>query len=529
MPALPGRRRWRLWLTVAFVGLLTINAGLYMLRCQRSSSDSLLFCSFTKPQGSVNSGKAPLVANTAQPSQSSAKVLDTSQRKEAIAVVIGEFEEWSHQLERTCKTWLQLPSVAKVVLLAERHIYPPLKFLSQSPQIQVVVISQLEVAAPASNQSLGSALEDVTAVMVAPDGILLDASAVKHTDAISHMLARLGKTTIGVTPVEATECQRAEFNVREWTLTIGAADSDSHCSWVQGPAVIVMTTATALDLHLNRYRLLQHGILLEAAAKQLEVVRLAFPPIAALAISELFPTPHLQDKHRRLQASRQQQLFRTVGVKQVLDNNKSPVLLGCTRNTARCFGTVVHDRPEYLAQGRWTPPCCLEHIRETFRYVIATLEAAKVRYWLEGGTLLGALRNADIIKWDYDADLGLWLDDLELCWQLKQAKLKGAVEDRGFVWEKAREGDFYRVQYSRANRVHVDLFPFYEKDGMMTKDTWMETHQQDMAFPAHYVKHFERIPFVGTMANAPSDARGFAELKFGKGAIEHPRLPGPTA
>jgi len=40
----------------------------------------------------------------------------------------------------------------------------------------------------------------------------------------------------------------------------------------------------------------------------------------------------------------------------------------------------------------------LTHIRETFQYVIATLEAAKVRYWLEGGTLLGALRNADIIK-----------------------------------------------------------------------------------------------------------------------------------
>ena len=57
----------------------------------------------------------------------------------------------------------------------------------------------------------------------------------------------------------------------------------------------------------------------------------------------------------------------------------------------------------------------------------------------------------------------------------------------------------------------------------------MESHQQDMAFPAHYVRQFERLPFVGTVANAPSDARGFAELKFGKGAIEHPRLPGPTA
>jgi hypothetical protein len=39
----------------------------------------------------------------------------------------------------------------------------------------------------------------------------------------------------------------------------------------------------------------------------------------------------------------------------------------------------------------------------------------------------------------------------------------------GFIWEKATEGDFYRVQYSASNHVHVDIFPFYELDGVMTK------------------------------------------------------------
>jgi hypothetical protein len=56
----------------------------------------------------------------------------------------------------------------------------------------------------------------------------------------------------------------------------------------------------------------------------------------------------------------------------------------------------------------------------------------------------------------------------------------------------------------------------------------METHQQDMAFPAHYVRQFARVPFVGTVANVPTDPRAFVELKFGEGAVEHPKLPGPT-
>ena len=37
------------------------------------------------------------------------------------------------------------------------------------------------------------------------------------------------------------------------------------------------------------------------------------------------------------------------------------------------------------------------------------------------------------------------------------------------MWEKAREGDFFRVQFSATNHLHVDIFPFYEANGVMTK------------------------------------------------------------
>jgi hypothetical protein len=157
------------------------------------------------------------------------------------------------------------------------------------------------------------------------------------------------------------------------------------------------------------------------------------------------------------------------------------------------------------------------------------LEACGARFWLEGGTLLGALRTNDLIKvgstrrlmiaasrlhhglhsyaflmsqWDYDADVGIFRDDIDKCAELRQAKQQvrklmcvagravsaccapmGGTDSpslsvsrqgthhapEGFVWERAREGDFYRVQYSMANHLHVDIFPFYERDGVMTK------------------------------------------------------------
>ena len=143
--------------------------------------------------------------------------------------------------------------------------------------------------------------------------------------------------------------------------------------------------------------------------------------------------------------------------------------------------------------------------------------------------MLGAARSGDIIPWDYDVDLGVWEEDVAKCPLLHSASQKGKVQtSKGFVWEKANEGDFYRVQYSNVNHLHVDIFPFYDNGaGIMTKRTWMKTHVQDTEFPTHFVQSLAKIKFAGAEAMAPKQYREFLELKFGKGVIESPVVPAP--
>ena len=45
---------------------------------------------------------------------------------------------------------------------------------------------------------------------------------------------------------------------------------------------------------------------------------------------------------------------------------------------------------------------------ELLKQVIEVLENHKITYWLDGGTLLGAVRDGKFIDWDNDIDIGSW-------------------------------------------------------------------------------------------------------------------------
>nr|XP_014335330.1 PREDICTED: fukutin-related protein [Bos mutus] len=178
---------------------------------------------------------------------------------------------------------------------------------------------------------------------------------------------------------------------------------------------------------------------------------------------------------------------------------------------------------EYVALvpdgARAEAPGQLERMVEVLRAGGARLVAAPI--------LLGAARHGDIIPWDYDVDLGIYLEDVGNCEQLRGAEAGSVVDERGFVWEKAVEGDFFRVQYSESNHLHVDLWPFYPRNGVMTKDTWLD-HRQDVEFPEHFLQPLVPLPFAGFVAQAPNNYRRFLELKFGPGVIENPEYPNPA-
>lgn len=237
----------------------------------------------------------------------------------------------------------------------------------------------------------------------------------------------------------------------------------------------------------------------------------------------LYRSQQAQAKVTLLQRNRERALYEKLGIKKVTRATNQVDWYGCSRETPRCFGSVINGVPAYIYQNRYTPPCCLAGLRKVAHHVFDKLEEAGIRYWLEGDSLLGAMRNGDILPWGHEIEIGVNKDDLSRSPWLLQARNKPVLDNQGFVWEKATEGEFFRVQYSKVNRLHVNLLPFYSRNGTMKKDDWFMKNRD---FPEQFLHPMSSIEFTGRQVPSPNNIRDFLEIKYFKGVIENPEFPG---
>lgn len=95
---------------------------------------------------------------------------------------------------------------------------------------------------------------------------------------------------------------------------------------------------------------------------------------------------------------------------------------GCGKKTLPCPFNLYTNR-----LGLNTAPCCRAHIKDLSYFVSSCLREMEAVHWLEGGSLLGAVReNGNLLAWEDDVDLSVMLDN-RTTW----ASLAKGLADRG--------------------------------------------------------------------------------------------------
>uniref|UniRef100_T1I9E1 Uncharacterized protein n=2 Tax=Rhodnius prolixus TaxID=13249 RepID=T1I9E1_RHOPR len=445
-----------------------------------------------------------------------------------ITVILRGFESFENDIPNTVRSIASTYPNISILIVTDTPPYPPLFFNSSLSLFQNVRLVNLQ-------PGLNNSFEARTPLFQLSTEFVLfmpDSTRIHTKKTIEKMLRIITNERTNLVAVAATykaskpvTCLNCHINLREWIIQFEESSSDV-CDFVRGKHATLLRTEMLRKLTDPFMLPFPDSFYIQAATHRIKTHILRELPFGSG--KELYGNPHSAWKANQLSKERAAAMYHALGLKKVMLENGDTEWHGCRRDTARCFGTVVDDTPQYLWEGKWTPPCCLAGLRRTARHVFHLLDQAQTRYWLEGGSLLGAMRMGDILPWDYDVDVGIYSEDIGRCSWLVRAKTRPAVDEQGFVWEKASEGDFFRVHLSQVNRLHVDIFPFEVRNGTMTKGTWLHTHKQDMEFPQHFLKPLSTIEFVGRTVSAPNNIHDFLELKFGKGAIENPVYPNPS-
>lgn len=183
----------------------------------------------------------------------------------------------------------------------------------------------------------------------------------------------------------------------------------------------------------------------------------------------------------------------------------------CTQETNRCK----------IKKGDLLNDCCKKNLLQTLIFIDKIFNENKIIYWLDYGTLLGAVRNGAIIDYDDDCDIGVLRQDFE-----KILKLSDTFRLAGYCLLTYFYPDFIRLDFSRENDLHVDIFIWeftrlmFDNDPIerivLNRTSYLpKDEKKGKHFPAYFLFPMEKIKLSGYDFYCPTNPKRFVEFRYG--------------
>ena len=205
---------------------------------------------------------------------------------------------------------------------------------------------------------------------------------------------------------------------------------------------------------------------------------------------------------------------------------------GCDKNTLPCHLNLYINR-----LGLNTPPCCREHMKDLCHYVASCLREMKVVHWLEGGNLLGAVReDGNLLEWEDDIDISVMLDQ-RTTW----ASLARGLADRGkrdgYYVDDFKKLGFITISYDpqwrwpfrwernrRRGEIRLDLVPYRHAmshgqmviERLFSKGAMPLTESRWYGVPEATVLPTSTIRFLGEDIACPNQPEAYLRIIYGE-------------
>lgn len=187
-------------------------------------------------------------------------------------------------------------------------------------------------------------------------------------------------------------------------------------------------------------------------------------------------------------------------------------LYGCEKNSKSCIGQVLNRKPFYIYKSRHTPPCCFEKLKTIFHNVIEEMENFGIRYWLDNEALKDAIETNQLSPDAYEIDVSFNYFDLKRSQALKKSQLKPYIDDKGFYWIKATDGNYFKVFFSKINQIGINLLPYnIEGDKFVSANGFYGWKAKN--FSLEYLHPMSAVSFLGRSVACPNNVREYIKIK----------------
>ena len=151
----------------------------------------------------------------------------------------------------------------------------------------------------------------------------------------------------------------------------------------------------------------------------------------------------------------------------------------------------------------------LETRRKNFREIVDILNNLKLNFFLEGGVLLGAIREKDFIKWDWDVEIAFLSDEF--------------TKKFDDVLENLKQSGFTIMNYNK-NFHHLKINIYKNDSPDITSFSlfgWSYNRyiksfvRKDIRIPEKFIFNMKKINFLDRLIYVPTPVKEYLDYKYG--------------
>lgn len=147
--------------------------------------------------------------------------------------------------------------------------------------------------------------------------------------------------------------------------------------------------------------------------------------------------------------------------------------------------------------------------KKEFLRICGVLDDVGINYFLNTGILLGAVRDNNFIKWDWDVEISLFTNEFH-------SKID-------FISNKLKKNGFKIIQINKKkNNLKIDFVGACPKDATKyTIFSWNYSNYKDVywrkgkTIPSKFLKKFSKINLFGRQFNCPYNPKAYLKFSYG--------------